>query len=360
MEENKQTVQPGEISLKELILSIQNWISFIISKWKILLLISIIAAVLGIVKSKFTKGAYVAECNFILDEGNNLSKSSGLSSLALLGVGGESEADLFTGKNLIWLYNSSLMIERALLSKVKKDNGKLYIDWFLDIDEEGKKMKSKHAGKLNFNEYAGIDSLGNVERGLLRDAVDRIRTKYLKVETTKNTENIITVTVTAPDELFAALFSNEIIETVNEYYVVTKTQKLSREVSVIQTKVDSFQRLLNYSIQGVASSIDETPYPNPNRIVLAVPSQRKTVDVELSSALFIEMTKNLEAKKMLLASETPLIQVLEKPVLPLKHKKKGLIYSAFIWGITGLGLSIVFFVAVRLYNLVMKGPVDTI
>src|SRR5206468_630735 len=81
---------------------------------------------------------------------------------------------------------------------------------------------------------------------------------------------------------------------------------------------DSVKRVINESIGGVASSLDAAPNANPQLLSLRVPSQRKQIDVQASVAVYSEIVKNLEISKLSLRKETPLIQVIDAPVLPLE------------------------------------------
>jgi hypothetical protein len=125
------------------------------------------------------------------------------------------------------------------------------------------------------------------------------------------------VQVTSKDELFAKEFTDKLVENVNTFYVQTKTKKTSQNVQVLQRQADSVKTVLNSSISGVASAIDASPNANPLLLTLRVPSQKKQVDVQASTAIYTEIVKNLEISKISLRQETPLIQVIDQPILPL-------------------------------------------
>jgi uncharacterized protein involved in exopolysaccharide biosynthesis len=69
--------------------------------------------------------------------------------------------------------------------------------------------------------------------------------------------------------------------------------------------------------------MDAAPNANPSLQILRAPSQRKQVDVQASTAIYSEMVKNLELSKMALRQETPLIQTIDEPVLPLAVSRTG-------------------------------------
>jgi uncharacterized protein involved in exopolysaccharide biosynthesis len=77
-----------------------------------------------------------------------------------------------------------------------------------------------------------------------------------------------------------------------------------------------------------------------------VPSQRKQVDVQANSAIYTEVVKNLEIARGMLQRETPLIQIIDQPVLPLANDKTGKFKALLTGGILGAIIGI-FLIAVR-------------
>lgn len=343
------TIDQSEITIKELIIKIRSWAGYFVGKWKIIFLALIVGAGTGVLKHNLTQKLYSAKSNFILEEGGS-NPTGALESLSFMGLGSSNSAKgLFQGKNLVWLYSSRLMLEKVLLSPIDSFANKKYIDWFLQIDKEGKKILESHKA-LKFDP----SNLSLEENGILSFAVGTLKKDYLQVGQAEGTDNVITVTIKAPDESFALSFNKKITDEVNQYYIASKTQKLTNEIKRIQNKVDSFQLKMNNSMFEAASSVDANPNPNPNRQILNVPSRKKGVDVNISSELFIDMMRNLEAKKMALSSETPLIQVLETPILPLETNAKSIFSTALSMSVLFVFLSLLALAAYRIYKLTMQ------
>jgi len=91
---------------------------------------------------------------------------------------------------------------------------------------------------------------------------------------------------------------------------------------------------LNGSLTGVAVSNDQVFGLNPALNVRRVPIVKKEVDVQANTALLTELIKQTELARINLRKETPLIQVIDKPILPLKKEKfgkaKGLVLGGFL------------------------------
>ena len=64
-------------------------------------------------------------------------------------------------------------------------------------------------------------------------------------------------------------------------------------------------------------TLDNTFNLNPALNVRRAPVARNQVDVQANTAILTELVKQSELAKVTLRKETPLIQVIDKPILPL-------------------------------------------
>jgi uncharacterized protein involved in exopolysaccharide biosynthesis len=64
------------------------------------------------------------------------------------------------------------------------------------------------------------------------------------------------------------------------------------------------------------------------------------MDIQILTTMYGELIKNLELSKFTLMREEPLIQIIDKPILPLEKKKAGKLKWIVIGGfICGLGMT---------------------
>ena len=84
----------------------------------------------------------------------------------------------------------------------------------------------------------------------------------------------------------------------------------------MQKQTDSVGAILNGNIASVAVANDNTFGLNPAMNIKRVPSTRKQVDFEANTAILSELIKQFELAKVNLRKETPLIQVIDSPILP--------------------------------------------
>jgi uncharacterized protein involved in exopolysaccharide biosynthesis len=305
-----------EISIADLINKVKEITKYLKSKWVTIFSFSLLGALLGLGYSILKKPTYTAVCTFVLEDsksGGGLGQYAGLASLAGINIGGGG-GGIFEGDNIIELYKSRTMIERALLSE-STFNGKnrLLINAFIDI------YRLQNNSNKKINEFNGnVDSFSRDQDSIINIAVLVINKKILTVTKPDKKLNIIKVEVETENEYFSKTLLEKLVQKVNEFYVQTKIKKASGNVQILQHQADSIRDILDLSIYGVANSIDASPNANPQLLTLKVASQKKQIDVQANTAIYSEIIKNLELSKVSLMQETPLIQIIDKPILPLK------------------------------------------
>jgi uncharacterized protein involved in exopolysaccharide biosynthesis len=94
-------------------------------------------------------------------------------------------------------------------------------------------------------------------------------------------------------------------------------------MAILQRQTDSIRGELNGAITGVAVANDNTFNLNPALNVRRTPSARRQVDVQANTAILTELVKQTELAKVTLRKETPLIQIIDRPILPLAKERFG-------------------------------------
>jgi uncharacterized protein involved in exopolysaccharide biosynthesis len=330
----------GEISLRELILKIKQSVSYLLSRWLIILGIGIFGGICGIVYVLFKDVTYTATTTFVLennDRGSPLGQYAGLASMVGVDVGGNG-GGIFQGDNILELYKSRNMIQKALLSQVNYNGeSKTLIDLYIGFKKLRKKWKDVPELK-NIQFSSKANSQGNVftrlQDSILGKIVDDINRNFLVVSKPDKKLSIIKVEVNAKDEFFAKAFNDQIVKNVNDFYIQTKTKKSLDNIAILQKKTDSVRREMTGAIYSAAAISDATPNLNPTRQVQrAAPMQKSQYAAETNKTILAELVKNLEMSKMSLLKETPLVQVVDQPVFPLTTNKLGKAMGGVVGGI---------------------------
>lgn len=346
----EQQIKNDEISLKELILKLKEWYSYLLSKWKTILIAGIIGGALGLTYAYLKKPVYTAETTFVLEEGESgggLGQYAGIASMVGLDLGGGG-GGIFKGDNILELYKSRRMIQQTLLSR-DTFNGKteLLINRYIDFNHLREKWtKNLKTVKLEFTK--DITNYSRTQDSVMGKIVEDYNKNFLEVTKPDKKLSIISVKFSSKDELFAKAFTINIVKTVNDFYVKTKTKKSAQNLAVLQHQTDSIKMVLNTGIASVATANDANPNTNSAFQSLRVPSQKKQLDVQANAAAYQEILKNLEIAKVTFRKDQPLIQVIDQPVLPLKLDRIGKLISAIIGSIISILIVGIFLIS-KLY-----------
>ena len=111
---------------------------------------------------------------------------------------------------------------------------------------------------------------------------------------------------------------------------------------------------MDKSILELANEDQRVPNPNPLAKTNLVPYQKALIEVQSNGAIYQQVVTQLELAKVTHRNNTPLIQIIDKPTLPLENSKLKFI-EAITYGIFwGLLISILFFSLTRLYYSLIK------
>lgn len=336
-------VAKDDLSLKDLLIKIQEWWRYLLSKWLIILVFGLIGSSLGLIFALYKKPVYTASTTFVLEDekSGGVGNLAGLASMAGLDIGG-SGGGIFQGENILQLYKSRTILSQTLLTKVNVGNkDQLLVDYYIEFNKLRKGWDLKPELK-NFN-FVGDTTKFTISKKRLRDSilgeiVSNISKGNLTVSKPDKKLSTIQVDVKSQDELFSKMFNDVLVRNVSNFYVLTKTKKTLQNVRILQNKADSVRAVMNGAIYTAVAVADATPNLNPTRQVQRVaPAQRAQFSAETNKSILSEMVKNLEMTKMALLKETPLIQVIDQPIYPLKKEKfskaKGILLGGIFGGI---------------------------
>ena len=337
--------QNEELTLKKVLESAKEWQSYLFSKWKIILLSTLIGAVIGLSYALIRKPIYQATLSFALEDEKSGGGFSGAASLANtfgfdLGVDG---GGIFTKSNLTVLFKSRLMVEQTLLTPVK-DNGKtislaeMYIQ---NRNWRDKWEKKPWLKDIQFPAGSNRASFTRVHDSILGVIYNDLYKKGLAVAQKEPKISVITVDVFSTNEKFAKYFTEALSKNVSDFYVKTKSKKAKINMEILKLQTDSVRGILNGAITGVAIANDNVFGLNQAMNVRRAPSSRKQVDVQANTLILTELVKQTELAKVTLRRETPLIQVIDRPIFPLPTDSLSKFLYILIGGFTA-GFFIVF------------------
>ena len=347
----------GQISLKELILKLQDWVRFFNRKWLVMLAAVVFGMTVGLLYATFKPTNYTARLSFVMDSQSsssggglgaaaNIAAQLGFNLGSLGGSGG-----FFGGDNIIEFLKSRSMIDKTLLTEVNTDGySGLLVDRYVDYNKLREKWSSKQRLRdIQFRDTTGIF----LQDSLLSEFYKRILKENLIISKPNKQLDFIEIEMETTDEVFSKVFAETLIKNASDFYIQIRTQKSKENLAILTHQVDSVRDELNRAINGVAAAADANPNPNEAFQRLRVGSRQRTVDVQANTAILTELVKNQELAKITLRNERPVIEVLDRPILPLENDKVSKLVGIAVGGIIAGFLCGLVLMLRRIYNTVM-------
>ncbi len=244
--------------------------------------------------------------------GGGLSSALGLASSFGIDLGGGGAGGVFSGANLMALMKSRKIIEKTLLSNVEV-NGKpiTLVEYYIAFNKM-RTGRDNNTSILNVNFPVNPDrSLFSIQQdSVLKIISKKILERNLQIIQVDKKVSIIGIQVSSIDEKFSKWFCEKIANIISEYYVELKTKKAKLNVAILEKQVDSIKSRLNYSTVGTWGA--------------------ERINIQVASTILGQLSTNLELAKITLRKETPLLQVVDSPNLPLEIEKVSKKYSILI------------------------------
>jgi len=337
-----------EIQLKDILIKLSEYKTYLFRKKFVIIAISGFFLVLGIVFAISADKKYTAELTFVVEgqqgSGGNLGAMSGVASQFGFDIGSSSRAT-FSQNNILELLKSRGVVEAALMQnrKVNKTND-LLIEHYLYLNEiKDSWKKNKDIIPVSFHEILTQDNdsvSGDVWRSIIEDK--------LVVELQSDDANIINLSYTSVNDEFAKIFVEALIEQMSEMYITYQTAQASNTLSFLNNRADSVFIELEIAEEEFAKVKDI------NQRIVKASGRLKELQlmrrVEVLSAMYLEIVKNLELSKLTLLNQTPIIQIIDKPILPLEVEAKSITALGLLGAFLGGFLSLFFFIFRKLFK----------
>jgi uncharacterized protein involved in exopolysaccharide biosynthesis len=347
MTDEQQQIDNDEISLKELIQKIQEWITYLKTQWKIIIGIAALGGIIGFVYASFQKPNFQAELSFIIEEDKNSSNVGGALGIASsFGLDISTSSGLFAGSNIFELIKSRLMIEKTLLNEVEVNGIKTnFANLFLSFNAIKSSQKANIKIPLNTDR-----TKFNLDQNIvLQTIAEKLIEENIEITQRDKKNNITYLTIKSENEFFAKSFCEELIKETSNFYIETKSNKARKNVEILENQTDSIRKELYKSISGLAYSKDNVFNLNRSLSIKLTSGSNKEIDVKANTEILTQLITQLELSKVNLRKETPLVQLIDLPQFPLKYKKIGKIKASLVFSLITLILTISTLVLNRLY-----------
>jgi hypothetical protein len=298
--------------------SIWNGIAGLRSHTREILFVGLFGALVGLGYSLVKKPVYQAKVNFVIEE--NKQNAGGLFS-ALAGQVGidlstlSGGAGVLAGDNVLELLKSPTLLRKVLLSSYTADTTHS-LAWQYASDYGKLNDYTKLAGAALFPVSAGEINTSRVQDSLLTVLTTRIIEKELSVYKPDRKLSIFSLELSTRNELLSQLISMRLIKEAADFYIETKTRRLRINVDRLQKKADSISVLLNQRTMSTAAAniLNANPAYYSTQATVEISGREKY----LLNTIYSDLNKSLDITRTALIQETPTIEIIDRPTLPLK------------------------------------------
>lgn len=349
--------EEDEITLKELILKVQEYYQEVKRNWKLVLYITIPIVLFMVGKAWLAPVTYPAKLTFMVneDEGGGGAVSGILGQFGLGGGGGKYNMD-----KIVELARSRRIVSAALFQRMEW-NGKndFLANHLIDVYDYHDKWDDPESGLQGFYfQHDSIHGFGRVENTALlsiygqvvgnpENNVEGIFSIGYGEET-----SIFSLTVNSEVEDLSITLAEDMYQELSEYYIEKQTEKQLHTYKVAKAKADSIAELLNRKQYGLLKFED-----TQKMLALRTSEASKyqlTRDLTAFAAAYGEALKNVEFADFALKSATPFFQVIDQPIQPIGPSKESILKSLILGGIIGVILGIIFIVGKNIFQQTMQ------
>lgn len=300
---------------------------------KQILLTGLVFAVIGLGYSFWNKPVYLARVNFVIEENKQnagglfsaLAGQIGVDLSSLSGISG-----ILAGDNVLELLKSTSMLKKVLLTPYPGDSAH--------------SLAYKYAeayGKLDkYNKLVGGDfakpAIQRVGDSLLNVIATRIIEKELSVYKPDRKLSVFRMDLNTRDELLSQTIALRMIKKAADQYIETKTRRLRSNVERLQTKADSIAALLNN--RTVRAAEKDIINQNPSYVTTTVDVEISTREKSMLNVIYADLNKSIDLTRTALIQETPTIEIIDTPDLPLKKTEVKWYFAAALGLIIGIVL----------------------
>ena len=334
-----------QIEIKELIEKFKYYSNYFYNKKYFILLFSLAFAILISFINETRDDTFTANLTFIVEEESFSESLGAMSSIASqfgLNVGSKSQS-IFSNNNIMELISSRNIISKVLMdSCILYDKNDLIIEHYLNISGIRNHFE-EDLKEIKFN----IGILSRQHDSLVNIIYEDIIENHLELDFNDSESNVLTVSFTSNDEYLSKFFVEKLIDQVSKMYISNQTLVATNSLAFIQSRADSVFVELKSTEKRLAKVQDI------NRRIIKFQGRLKEIqlirDVEILNTTYLEILKNLELSKLTLLNNTPIIKVIDKPVLPLLSNKLTTFMTFLISFSVAIFISVIFFGLKKLY-----------
>jgi len=344
-QQNTSPAQPtqmaeDEITLKDIILKIQEWWSIVWPQKNIIIAASLAIGLMAALYTKFlTKPTYTASYQlFFQEESGGLSSAMRLASSFGLGVGGGSASSSATVQEYL---TSRSNIAHAMTAEL--ENGRLIDRYYAGALEEDEEFAAEYKTNFGLNQRYTDSAITEVFLALNEGVVGA---------SFDEESGVLGFNVTTEDETFTYDLATLLVTNTEDQFKDWKREKGQDAVNAFQGKVDSLELAIDATLRRLGEYSDQN-----NSLVSKVDKMKETrlmIDMETLKVAYGEYIKGLEMSKAELMNLEAPFKYFDEPVFPLQKNTT----SAFKAGVFGSVITVFCWVLFLIFKLELNRTIN--
>ena len=336
-----------EIQLKDILIKLSEYKAYLLKKKFAITIFSFLFFLIGVIIAFTSDTKYNAELTFVVEDpqsGSSLGAMSGIASQFGFDIGGNSSST-FNESNILELLKSRGVVVSTLLQNAKVNSkNDLLIEHYLEINN----IKESWIEDEDFDGVSYHDKITYIHDSISGNIWKSIVEDKLVVEMQSDEANIISLSYFSVNEEFAKQFVEVLIDQMSKMYIVHQTAQAKNTLDFLQDRADSVFGELKLAESKFAKVKDI------NQRIIKASGRLKELQlmrrVEVLNTMYLEIIKNLELSKITLLNNTPIINIIDKPILPLEEDSKSKTFLGILGAFLGGFLSVCFFLFRKLFK----------
>ncbi len=321
--ENKEMDAHQQASIESLL---SEKFAYLKKRWWLFIVVCIAFGAIGFIYASLQQPQYKSRMTFALDDGST-SESSISSIASQFGLSLGSGNNIFEGDNIIEIMKSRRMIENVLLSVDTFDNRSYrMIEYFMNA--KGRNSFNPKIANVHFPAFQNRSSFTYLQDSVLKLMYEKMLLENINVEKPDRKYNIFEINISSPSEKFSKDMTDRLVNEANIFYTELKTKKSRATLDALENRISSVKEGLYSSISSRAGVKDANL--NPVFEASQVPVLKQHTNIELYSAAYAEMFKNLELARFQYLINTPILQIIDHADYPMQRIKMSRLKTALM------------------------------
>ncbi|MGK0365264.1 MAG: hypothetical protein ACI85O_002330 [Saprospiraceae bacterium] len=335
--------QDDEITLKEVILTVQKFWGEILKNWKVVAVLAGIFGALFFLKAILSPVIYSTKMTFMINEYGK-SGGTGIGNvLSQFGLGAETEEYNF--KKILELSRSRRIIQTAIFKKTDVDGTEDFVvNHIIKLYDFHDKWKDNEQLKEFLFKNGDFDKFLVRENRVLKIIYKKVISPDgglfsagYGMET-----GIISFSVNSINEDLSYLLVNQLYNSLSKFYTEKSVEKQLSTYNLIVGKRDSVRNELDTKQMRLLKF-----YDNSRSLLLSQHSAKKYAlerDVQMLTQAYGEISKNAETAAFSLKNATPFFQEIDESIYPLSKEEPSILIAVILGAGLGLFLAITFII----------------